>query len=135
MQNRMLSPPGNIELAPTFIYKDLGSYVELWHLQWTKLVCDPRKSFHGPDLANQGIDRVLLCLDLLDPELLAADRPLSRTDPLTTDPDVIQIFIKTLQGRNICKHIWKGRQNLELKFEIQTHLGISTCMQNLIYSG
>lgn len=86
---------------------------------------DPRmEGYADRDQMTQAMDWDPFRSDLSDPEYLTADRPLSRTNPLTTAPDLIQFFIRTLQGSTVCKRIWKGRRIQELKCEIQNHLGI-----------
>lgn len=87
------------------------------------------------ELAKHDPDRALICLDLSDTGRWATDRALPQTDPHSTEVDLIQIFIKTLEGRHLCWRIWKGRRILDLKYKIQNHLDISACKQNLIFSG
>lgn len=72
------------------------------------LICiDPSDS---PNLVKQELDRVPIFSDLLDPDALAIDRALSQTDPHSIKADLIQIFIKTLEGRHIHWRIWKGKR-------------------------
>lgn len=96
--------------------------------------CDPRKKGYAvPDGMIRAVYEDPYRPDLLEPAHLTTNLPFSRIDPLTTAPDLIQFFIKTLQGRTIRKRIWKERRIQELKYEIQRHLGISSSMQSLIY--
>lgn len=58
-----------------------------------------------------------------------------KTDPLRMDTDLVQIFIKSIEGKHFCMRITKGMSILELKKEIQGLLGTPAHLQNLICSG
>lgn len=70
------------------------------------------------DLTKKELDRASICLDSSDLGTWAIGRAPSQTDPHSTKVDLIQIFIKTLEGRHICWRIWKGRRIQELRYKI-----------------
>lgn len=70
-------------------------------------------------------------------EAQIAERSRSRTTLATKDSgqELIQIFIRTLSGRTICKRTWKGKLIKDIKYEIQAYTGIPINMQSLLYAG
>lgn len=51
------------------------------------------------------------------------------------EQDRIQIFIRTLSGKSICKKIWTGQLIKNIKDEIQADLGIPSNLISLIHAG
>lgn len=129
---------------------------------WLRVDLSPLQRFHCPDLTSRGTNRIHLCQDARGPDVLVADRSLSQTDPPTTDPELLQIFIRSthywsetdsnlhqiITRKEYLQEDQEGEADARLKvqnpeeadsrlkkYKIQTHLGIPACMQNLIYSG
>lgn len=80
-----------------------------------------RDKDHRSDPLRRGIDLV--------------QQRLHSIDLTHTDADLIQIFIKLLEGKHYCVRLRKATSIQELKKEIQGHHGIPEWLQNLIYSG
>lgn len=64
-----------------------------------------------------------------------AKRELHKTDLLCMDADLVQIFIKSTEGKHHCMRLSKGMSIHALKKEIQGYLGTPAQYQNLIYTG
>lgn len=64
-----------------------------------------------------------------------AQKRLQSTNLIHTDEDLIQIFIKLIEGKHYCMRLRKATSISDLKKEIQGRHGIPERLQNLIYTG
>lgn len=64
-----------------------------------------------------------------------ANREPHKPDPLSMESDLVQIFIKTTEGKHHCMRISQRMSIQDFKKEIQGYLGTPIQHQNLIYAG
>lgn len=63
------------------------------------------------------------------------DNKLANQGQISTSINLLQIFIKSIEGKHFCLRLSKGMSVHELKKRIQEHIGIPDLYQNLIHSG
>lgn len=75
-------------------------------------------STDNPDLAKHESERASICTETLESGALEIDRAHTQSDLHINEAELIQIFIKTLEGRHVCWRIGKGKRIQDLRYLI-----------------